>query len=256
VKIPRNNRVNYGTFLMWSAVLVALPRWSGAFIAADTAVMPPAVDQALHILNLASGFGLGIIEVVGTAYLLDAWGRSRPRKTWNAKSLDHRWKILTAFVVGLFLLTPLILGPYVYVRMNGSTLSSLPDWFQGLWAIAVVLSPAFIIGGVAVADQGLVPVQDQPVAGKSTAKQDRTGRKHEERPARIQAQHTSPGRQDIRQDAGNLPDDWRQLTNGQRRDLAHATREEREDMFPELAGRTRREWHRRLDEIAAQNGSY
>lgn len=152
---------------MWAAVLVALPRWSGAFIAADTAVMPPLVDQALHLLNLAAGFGMAVIEVLGTAYLLDAWGRMKPRKTWNAKSLDHRWKVLTFFVAGLFLMTPLILGPWAYVRMNGQGLGSLPHWFQGLWAVAVVLSPAFIIGGVAVADQGLLTAPSQQPASTS-----------------------------------------------------------------------------------------
>ena len=50
--------------------------------------------------------------------------------------------------------------------------------------------------------------------------------------------------------------DWRRLTDRQRYDLAHATREERAEIMPELADRTRRLWHERLDEIAAQNGSY
>jgi hypothetical protein len=59
-----------------------------------------------------------------------------------------------------------------------------------------------------------------------------------------------------RQDTGNLPSDWRQLTTEQRKELAHIPRGEREDMLPELAPRTLRLWHQRLDEIAAQNGSY
>lgn len=63
-------------------------------------------------------------------------------------------------------------------------------------------------------------------------------------------------RRDVRQDSGELPTDWRQLTTEQKRELAHATRGERDDMFPEIAARTRRDWHNRLDKIAAQNGSY
>jgi hypothetical protein len=72
--------------------------------------------------------------------------------------------------------------------------------------------------------------------------------------AKLEAGKRQDGGRVERQDTGNLPGDWRQLTHVQRHDLAHATREEREDMFPELAGRTRREWHSRLDKLAAQNG--
>ncbi len=63
-------------------------------------------------------------------------------------------------------------------------------------------------------------------------------------------------RQDGRQVSGNLPANWRQLTRKQRRDLAHASREERESLMPEMADRTRRLWHERLDEISAMNGKY
>lgn len=58
------------------------------------------------------------------------------------------------------------------------------------------------------------------------------------------------------QDGGNLPADWRQLTNGQRHHLAHLSRGERADLLGHLADRTRRDWNRKLDEIAAQNGNY
>lgn len=73
--------------------------------------------------------------------------------------------------------------------------------------------------------------------------------------ARIDKAATSK-RQDTRQDTGTLPSDWRQLTDTQRHDLAHLPRVEREQIMPELADRTRRLWHERLDEIAAQNGSF
>jgi hypothetical protein len=58
-----------------------------------------------------------------------------------------------------------------------------------------------------------------------------------------------------RQDSGNLPGDWRQLTEEQRHHLAHLPRDERAAMLPD-APRTRRLWNERLDKIAAQNGNY
>jgi hypothetical protein len=76
--------------------------------------------------------------------------------------------------------------------------------------------------------------------------------KHEERLAKIAAKP----RQEERRDSGEMPGDWRQLTRRQKSDLAHSTRDEREESFPELAARTRREWHNRLDKIASKNGDY
>lgn len=63
-------------------------------------------------------------------------------------------------------------------------------------------------------------------------------------------------RREVRHDVGELPTDWRQLDRQQKHELAHLTREQRDDMFPEIAARTRRDWHNRLDKIAAQNGSF
>lgn len=75
---------------------------------------------------------------------------------------------------------------------------------------------------------------------------------------RVKAKRNAlPQRQDARQDAGNLmASDWRQLSDNQKYQLAHLTREEREEKMPEIADRTRRQWHKRLDEIAAQNGNF
>lgn len=74
--------------------------------------------------------------------------------------------------------------------------------------------------------------------------------------ARVDAKAVTSTRREVRHDSGNLPGDWRQLTRQQKHKIAHATREEREEMMPELAERTRREWHKRADEIAAQNGHF
>lgn len=151
-------KIDYGKLLMWSAVIVSAPRWAGAFISADVVSIPSWVDAALHYGNLVSGFGMGLLEVLASAYLLEAWGKMKPRKTHNAKSRDHRWVVLTVFVVGLFVLMPFILAPYVVSRMTavpiGEAISS-SFWRYG-WAVAVVLSPAFIVGGVAVASGELV----------------------------------------------------------------------------------------------------
>lgn len=151
-------KIDYGKLLMWSAVIVSMPRWAGAFISADVSEIPHWVNEALHYGNLVSGFGMGLLEVLASAYMLESWGQMKPRKTHNAKSLDHRWLVLTVFVAGLFILMPFILAPYVVSRMTAVPIGEAitnPFW-RHAWAVAVVLSPAFIVGGVAVASGDLV----------------------------------------------------------------------------------------------------
>ena len=53
-----------------------------------------------------------------------------------------------------------------------------------------------------------------------------------------------------RQDSGNLPADWRQLTAAQKARLAAMSRGERDNTLVHLAERTRREWNKRLDKMA------
>lgn len=169
------NRLDYGQVLMWTAVLVSMPRWAGAFIAADAHSIPHLVDEALNYLSILSGFGMGVLEVVATAYMLDAWGRMKPRKTWNAKSLDHRWKVLTGFIVGLFVLMPFILAPYLVSRMAEQTIQQALGssvLLSYLWSVAVVLSPAFIVGGVAFAREGhMLPASQPAVSGAESGKE-------------------------------------------------------------------------------------
>lgn len=165
-------KINYGKVLMWSAIIVSMPRWAGAFISADVSDIPNWVNEALHYGNLLAGFGMGFLEVLAAAYMLDAWGKMKPKASWNAKSYDHKWKILTGFIVGLFVLMPLILAPYIVSRMTAVTIGQALQYsiVQYVWSIAVVLSPAFIVGGVSVANGELVENETENKPTKATKK--------------------------------------------------------------------------------------
>jgi len=177
-KATNRRIVDYGQILMWGALLVSMPRWAGAFIAADSTVIPHVVEQGLQAANVLAGIGMGFIEVLGAAYLLDAWGKMKPRKRHNSKHLDHKWVILTGFVAGLFILMPFILAPYIFVRMDGTSLAQLPAWFRSMWAVAVVVSPGFIVGGVAVAQGDLVSsASTMPAKSQHSASTKAAGKK-------------------------------------------------------------------------------
>ena len=159
-------KLNYGKILMWSAILVSMPRWAGAFISADVLEIPHWVNEVLHYANLLAGFGMGFLEVLAAAYMLDAWGKLKPKTAWNAKTYNHKWKVLTGFIAGLFILMPFILAPYIVSRMANVSINETlgNDVFRYLWSISVVLSPAFIVGGVSVASGELVESETKTAA--------------------------------------------------------------------------------------------
>lgn len=190
-------KLNYGKVLMWAAIVVSMPRWAGAFISADVSDIPNWVNEALHYGNLIAGFGMGFLEVLAAAYMLDAWGKMKPKASWNAKSYDHKWKILTGFIIGLFILMPLILAPYIVSRMTAVSIGQALHYpfVQYVWSIAVVLSPAFIVGGVSIANGELVETE--------TAKQPKQETKAKpietktEKPKQETVKHVSPEVTDI-----------------------------------------------------------
>lgn len=157
--------MNLGRLLLWAAVIVSAPRWAGAMLAADVNHIQSGLSAFLNGANTVSGFGMGVLEVVATAYLLDALRGQRPtitvhRKEGNFDKPNWRFYGILAFAIGLLAMTPLVLAPYLVSRMAGediATVLTTRTW-QYVWAITVVVVPVFVVGGVAFAQQGLVTV--------------------------------------------------------------------------------------------------
>lgn len=159
--------MDLGKVLLWSAVLVEAPRWAGAMLAADVSVVPDWLSLGLNVLNTISGVFMGVVIVVATAYLLDALRQTKPtitirRKNETLERKNFRFYGLLTFVAGLLTLTPFVLGPYIVSRMTGQTMAAvltIPFW-QYAWAVTVVVAPAFVVGGVAFAQPGLVKLSE------------------------------------------------------------------------------------------------
>ena len=158
--------MDLGRVLLWSAVTVEAPRWAGAMLAADLKDINSWLSTALNTGNTVSGVAMGLVNVVATAYMLDALRRERPtitvhRKSGTADKLNWRFYGMLVFVVGLLVLTPFVLAPYMVSRMTGETLEtvlgSMP--WQYVWSTTVVLAPIFVIGGVSFAQPGLVTMR-------------------------------------------------------------------------------------------------
>lgn len=152
---------DYGNTLLIAAIAVGAPRWAGAMLAADVGTVTGALTDLLHIFNVISGLAMGPLEVLAVAYMLDALRQNRPTIIARGKTkLNWRWIGTLIFVIGLLVLTPLILSPFIVSRMNSAGMVDVlvASWSQFLWSIAVTLAPVFIVGGVAFARVGLVSV--------------------------------------------------------------------------------------------------
>ena len=159
--------MDLGKVLLWSAVLVEAPRWAGAMLAADVSTVPAALSVFLNVMNTISGVAMGIVVVVATAYLLDALRQTSPTVTVRRKgeTVDKKnWRFygMMVFVLGLLALTPFVLGPYIVSRMTGETIAEVlaVSFWQYTWSVAVVVAPAFVVGGVAFAQPGLVKISE------------------------------------------------------------------------------------------------
>jgi hypothetical protein len=182
--------MDLGRLLLWAAVIVSAPRWAGAMLAADVNHIQSWLSAFLNGANTISGLGMGVLEVVATAYLLDALRQQRPtitsyRKRFNTKDtkglegkerhegkeiksyevVKANWRFygILVFVVGLLGMTPMVLAPYLVSRMAGQDIAAVLSsrGWQYAWAVTVATAPVFVVGGVAFAQSGLVRIGEQ-----------------------------------------------------------------------------------------------
>ncbi len=204
------SRVSIGTALIWVAAFVNAPRYAGAFMYSDVQNVPPVVMQLLEWANITAGLAMGLLEVVSMALLMDSLRRTPFSITWKVKGKPDRriWNIrwfITAFWgIGLIVLAPLILVPYMDARSTSQSMHELmlefltpENYLSGLsaWNLFVVLAPIFVIGGASFAQVS------------------------------ITHQETLESSQKVSEISGKFPKDWRQLTPEQKKILGKMTDE-------------------------------
>ncbi len=140
---------DYTTVLLWSAAIVSVVRYAAAFIASDVGEITGRLSETITVAIGISGLGMGILDVVGGAYLFDGWRRAMPRK---GQAWSMRFKVLTVFVLGLpitgvFILTPFTMSRVLHVPLD----AVLGDgWLLALWALLVNIAPAMLVGGASL----------------------------------------------------------------------------------------------------------
>lgn len=241
-------KLNYGKILIWLAIITT-PAAMVAFLTLEIRGSIESPGTAIWTIVISAGAFLSAVGVETTGILSGhAFERFTRRKEW-----------IRATVVLFFLIA------YTAVAMRILWENEMLRYIPLVAAIVYVLA-ALVEGVESVEESEHEATTKQNEFDLEQQAKDRehqremkaiaAANKHAEKMAQIETGAATSKRRDVRHDNGEIPGDWRQLTRQQKHKLAHATREEREEMFPSIEPRTRRDWHVRLDKIAAQNGEY
>lgn len=163
---------DYSQMLLWAAAIVTVARYAGAFVASDVGELAGWVSELITFSMIFTGIGMGVLDVIGGAYIFDGWRRALPRR--GAK-WSNRFQLLTFFVFALILVGIGILVPFTVSRVTDQTMSQvLPLWALWVWAAAVNIAPYLLIGGVVMSQAGIVTVtqaeNDRPDTGHKPAR--------------------------------------------------------------------------------------
>jgi len=191
---------DYSEILIWAAALVTVVRYAAAFIASDATEINETFSELITIAMGISGLGMGILDVIGGAYLFTGWQKKMPK---NNDPWSFKFKVLTFFAIGLIINGILILIPFTASRVSGNTMFHIlgDGFFLYAWSAVVNIAPYLLIGGVAVGTQ-MVSIETVQNGGHLSG-------------------HLSDGngQKEDNQRAESIPTDWRkakkQLTGAQ-----------------------------------------
>lgn len=158
------NRKTAANALILAAMLITVVRYGAAFYASDVGSIEGVVSSVVSVLMGITGFGMGILDVIGATYLFDGWRSTMPKAgaTW-----PFRFRVLTVFVFGLFIVGLSILIPFTVSRITHTGMDDALAVIGGgvwIWATAVNIAPYLLIGGVAVGQKVFSTQENLPVS--------------------------------------------------------------------------------------------
>ncbi len=148
----KTNVNDYNDVLIFSAALVTVVRYAAAFIASDATEIGATLSLIITYAMGLSGLGMGVLDVIGGAYLFTGWQKKMPK---NGDPWSFKFKVLSFFAIGLIVNGILILIPFTMSRVAGESIHSILG--DGIllfgWSAVVNVAPYLLIGGVAVGNQ-------------------------------------------------------------------------------------------------------
>lgn len=161
---------DYSELLIWAAALVTVVRYAAAFIASDATEINETLSLLITYAMGLSGLGMGVLDVIGGAYLFTGWQKKMPA---NGASWSFRFKVLSFFAVGLIVNGILILIPFTMSRVAGVSIHHvLGDGFLLFgWSAVVNVAPYLLIGGVAVGNNVVTVAANEQANGSPNGSQ-------------------------------------------------------------------------------------
>lgn len=104
---------DYSTIIIWSSALVGMIRYAAAFLSSDMGMITGLLSEVVTFLLGVSGFFMGILGTLGTAYIFDGWRKKMPA---TGVAWSNKFKALTMFVALAFITEILILVPFTMSR--------------------------------------------------------------------------------------------------------------------------------------------
>lgn len=141
---------DYSTIIIWTSALVGMLRYAAAYLSSDLGQITGLLSELVTIALGISGFAMGILGTLGTAYIFDGWRQKMPAL---GVSWSNKFKTLTLFVFSAFICEILILVPFTMSRIRHVSIANvlgLGDWW---WSTAITIMPLLLIGGVSVSNQ-------------------------------------------------------------------------------------------------------
>lgn len=158
----KNKGRDYSELLIWAAALVTVVRYAAAFIASDATQINETLSEIITVAMGLSGLGMGVLDVIGGAYLFTGWQKKMPA---NGSAWSFKFKVLSFFAIGLIVNGILILIPFTMSRVAGVTIHHILG--DGIllfgWSAVVNVAPYLLIGGVSVGSV-IVSIDQAPPA--------------------------------------------------------------------------------------------
>ena len=136
-----------GNILKTAAVMIAVPRYAGAFALSAGFVATGSLHNLLGIAEVAAGVAMAVLEGFAVAFILNKW------RLLGTKTVA--WWALLAITLLLALSLPMVAIPYLfYYQSTFGNLQQLFNslWLQNCWNFIIAFSPMLVVIGVGLAD--------------------------------------------------------------------------------------------------------
>lgn len=145
-----NKGHDYSTIIIWTSALVGMVRYSAAFLSSDMGQIVGTLSEWITFALGLSGFAMGLLGTLGTAYIFDGWRQKMPAAgvRWSNKFIALSFFVFSAVACEVLILVPFTMSRIRHISIAGVLGSG--DWW---WSTAITVMPLLLIGGVSVSNQ-------------------------------------------------------------------------------------------------------